>query len=34
VLQSTPAGSEDEKRAQAEAALERASARLEVANKK
>jgi F-type H+-transporting ATPase subunit epsilon len=34
VLQSTPAGSDDNKRADAEAALERASARLEVAGKK
>src|SRR6478752_7373195 len=34
VLQSTPAGSDDEKRSHAEAAVERANARLEVAGKK
>jgi F-type H+-transporting ATPase subunit epsilon len=34
VLQSTPAGSDDDKRSQAEAAVERANARLEVAGKK
>jgi F-type H+-transporting ATPase subunit epsilon len=34
VLQDTPAGSDDAKRSHAEAALERASARLEVATKK
>jgi len=34
VLQATPAGSDDGKRSHAEAALERASARLEVAGKK
>src|SRR3982751_5400466 len=34
VLQSTPAGSDDDKRSHAEAAVERANARLEVAGKK
>src|SRR3954469_25340569 len=34
ILQSTPAGTDDQKRAHAEAALERASTRLEVAEKK
>ena len=34
VLQSTPAGTDDDKRSHAEAALERASARLDVAGKK
>src|SRR4051812_43456756 len=34
VLQSTSAGSDDEKRSQAEAAVDRANARLEVAGKK